>query len=215
VITTKISPPIGRGRGRPRGFDRDHALDTALKVFWRLGYEGASIADLTQAIGISPPSLYAAFGSKAKLYKEVLRRYAIGEGAFSSALANCEGSARDAVEIVLHECACRFVNPGHPPGCMISTAVLAYAEENEAVADHLAGLRRKAAEAFAVRIEAGIVSGELNASINSQAVARFYTSVIQGMSVQATDGADLASLHLIADMAMDAWPSILQRACIS
>ena len=213
MVTTKICPPSGRGRGRPRGFDRDQALDIALKVFWRLGYEGASISDLTQAIGISPTSLYAAFGSKAELYQETLRRYLSVEGAFSSALTSPEGSTRDAVARVLHECACRFSNPAHPPGCMISTAVLACAEENGAVAGHLAELRQRAAAVFAARIEAGTASGELATGIDGQAVARFYSSVIQGMSVQATDGADAADLHLIADMAMDAWPNVLARAC--
>ena len=212
MITTKKIPAPGRGRGRPRGFDRDRALDLALNVFWRLGYEGASIADLTQALGIAPTSLYAAFGSKAELYQEALRRYASGEGAFSSALASGEGSARDAVASVLHECACRFANPAHPPGCMIATGVLACAEENGPMADHLAGLRRRAAAAFAARIEQGIAAGELAAGTDSQAVARFYGTVIQGMSVQATDGAGAAALHLIADMAMDAWPNVLLRA---
>lgn len=212
VITTKKNETVSRGRGRPRSFDTDEALDIALEVFWRLGYEGASISDLTQAMGLCPTSLYAAFGSKAALYREALARYGSRDGAFTAALAAREGSARDAVACVLRECASRFADPAHPPGCMISTAVLACAKENGEVADHLASLRRHVSLAFAARIEAGIASGELPPGTNSQAMARFYASVIQGMSVQATDGADGKALRLIADMAMDAWDDVAARS---
>lgn len=212
MIATKKIQCAARGRGRPRGFDKDQALDIALELFWRLGYEGASIADLCQAMGLSPTSLYAAFGSKAGLYREALERYGTGKGSFSAALLGHDGTAREAVACVLRECACRFADPAHPPGCMIATGVLACAEENDAVADHLASLRRRTSAAFVARLEAGIAAGELPSGTDSRAVARFYGSIIQGMSVQATDGADAQALRLIADMAMDAWDDVVARA---
>ncbi|WP_051229447.1 TetR/AcrR family transcriptional regulator [Paludibacterium yongneupense] len=202
----------GRGRGRPRAFDRDQALDTALQVFWRLGYEGASISDLTQAMSISPTSLYAAFGSKSGLYREALERYGSGEGACSVGPLRPDGSVHDAVSAVLRECAVRFVDPAHPPGCMISTAVLACAEENDAVADHLAELRRRAMAAFVARVDKGKVTGELSAATDCLAIARFYGAIIQGMSVQAKDGAGADELALVAEMAIGAWDDVCARA---
>lgn len=212
MITTKKIRSSSPGRGRPRGFDVDQALDVALEVFWRLGYEGASIADLTQAMGVCPTSLYAAFGSKEDLYRKALERYGKGDGSFSAVLASSGGTAREAVGLVLRECASRFTDPAHPPGCMIATGVLACAEENGPVADHLASLRRRIAEAFTDRIEAGIAAGELPEGTDGHAVARFYGSIIQGMSVQATDGADGEALRLVADMALDAWDGVVARA---
>jgi len=190
-----------RPRGRPRAFDRDEALGQAALAFWRLGYEGASIADLTQAMGITAQSLYAAFGSKAALYREALDWY---RGVARAGAARAMAQEPDVITgfgNMLVETARDFSRPGEPPGCMISTAVLACATENQEVARHVAALRSGATALFRTRIGAGIAVGQLRADTDSEALARFLAAIVQGMSVQARDGADEVALLGIARLA--------------
>ena len=121
MSTTPRTPP--RPRGRPRAFDRDRALARARETFWTLGYEGASINDLTAAMGITPQSLYAAFKSKADLYREALAQYGETVGAFTRAALDDEPDAADALQRVLRESAHEFCRTGRPAGCMIATAM--------------------------------------------------------------------------------------------
>ncbi|MCY1078158.1 TetR/AcrR family transcriptional regulator [Archangium lansingense] len=204
--------PERRPRGRPRGFDSTKALDQALEVFWRQGYEGASIADLTEAMGITAPSLYAAFGSKAELYRQVLERYQARQGASTPRVLTEEPTARGAVEKILREAARDFSSRKHPPGCMISTAVLTCAEENQPVAEHVAALRAGTLKALRARIEQGIAEGELSAGTDAAALARYFGAIIQGMSVQALDGASEAELLAIGELAMLAWDKVAQKS---
>lgn len=208
AITTKNDGPVRRGRGRPRGFDRDQALERALKTFWRLGYEGASITDLTDAMGVTTPSLYTAFGSKAELYKEALDRYRALTSPASNALTE-EPTAKAAFARLLRETAAAFSDPENPPGCMISTAVLTCAEENAGVADYARALRDNALETYQSRIEKGMTDGDLPGTADARKLARFYGAVVQGMSVQAQDGADHATLLSIAEAGVSAWDSLI------
>jgi AcrR family transcriptional regulator len=201
-----------RTRGRPRGFDSSRALDQALEVFWRLGYEGASIADLTEAMGITAPSLYAAFGCKAELYRRVLEHYQARQGGSPPRALTEASTARTGVERLLREAAREFSSPKHPPGCMISTAVLTCAEENQPVAEHVASLRAGTQAALRAHIEQGIARGELPAGTDAAALARYFGALIQGMSVQALDGASQAELRAIGEIAMRAWDSVAQQS---
>lgn len=189
-----------RPRGRPRAFDRDEVLAKAAQTFWRLGYEGASIADLTAAMGITPQSLYAAFTSKADLYREALAWYQTHVGA-SAARALEEPDVAAALARVLRDSAREFSRPGRPHGCMVSTAVLTCAAENEPVARHVSGLRNGMLDALKARIERGIADAQLRKGTDPEALARFVGAMIQGMSVQAQDGASEAALLAIADHA--------------
>jgi len=198
---TNIETP--RPRGRPRAFDRDEALGLARRTFWRLGYEGASIADLTAAMGITPQSLYAAFHSKADLYKESLSQYRRTDGAYVWRAIEEEPTAAGAFRRVLHEAACQYARRDLPPGCMMSTGVTSCAEENRAIAQHVTTMRQEALERFRARIEKGIEDGDVAAGIDMLAVARFVQTIIQGMSIQARDGASEADLSAVADMACD------------
>lgn len=197
----KNNAPTPRPRGRPRAFDRDEALAKAADTFWRLGYEGASIADLTAAMGITPQSLYAAFASKADLYREALEWYQATVGA-STAAALEEGDAVVALTRVLRDSARDFTRRDRPHGCMVSTAVLTCATENDPVARHVAGLRTATINLIRVRIERGISEGQLKGETNAASLARFVGAMIQGMSVQAQDGATTEALSALADHAV-------------
>lgn len=201
MIVVENSSATPRRRGRPPAFDRNQVLARAAETFWRLGYEGASIADLTETMGITAQSLYAAFGSKADLYKEALVHYRQTIGAFTAQVLTEERNAADAFVRLLRETAREFCKAGRPHGCMISTATLACASENQAVAEHVAELRAGALAAFRDRIERGIADGHFRPDTDAAALARYLGAIIQGMSVQARDGAreeDLASIAAIA-----------------
>ncbi len=190
-----------RRRGRPPAFDRQEVLAKAVKTFWRLGYEGASIADLTAAMGISPQSLYAAFSSKADLYREALSWYQARVGA-STARALEEKDVVAALSRLLRESARAFTKRGRPRGCMVSTAVLTCAVENEPVARHVSGLRRRRLGMIKARIERGVAEGQLRANTDPEALARFVGAIVQGMSVQARDGASGRVLTAVAEHAI-------------
>lgn len=190
-----------RPRGRPRAFDRAEALERAGLTFWKLGYEGASIADLTKAMGITPQSLYAAFSSKADLYREALGWYQSNIGGFAIATLE-EPDVIIALERLLTEAAVEYSAPGRPHGCMISTAVLNCAEENQPIAEMVEDRRNTTLNALQGRIARGIVEGQLPPETDARALARFVGAIIQGMSVQARDGASASELQAIVSIAL-------------
>lgn len=198
--------PAKRCAGRPRAFDRDHALSIALGLFWRHGFDGTSIPQLTAAMGISPPSLYAAFGSKDALYREAVKLYLSRYSGFMNSLFDEKISARDAVEHALLAAAKQFSEPGHAPGCMISSAELRVSPDNEKLANEIASFRLAAQQVVYTRLEAARKSGELPGKTDAASLAAFYAMVSQGMSVQARDGASAAVLKRLAKLAMQAWP---------
>jgi AcrR family transcriptional regulator len=195
-----------RGAGRPRAFDRARALAVAMDVFWRNGYEGASTAQLTQAMGIAPPSLYAAFGSKQALYREAVALYQARHGAYFGAALAAPGSARDALQAVLIGAARQFTGAGHAPGCMVATANIHCAPEHSDVAGELGTARLAAQQAMQRRLDVAREVGELPAGCDTAALAAFFAAMIQGMAVQAHDGATQATLEQLAALAMQAWP---------
>jgi len=173
-----------------------------METFWRLSYEGASIADLTAAMGITPQSLYAAFGSKETLYRAALEHYRTHIGESTTRALNEAPTAIACFEQIFRDSARVFSKTGRPRGCMISTAMLTCATEHDSVADHLVGLRGATLAAFVARIDRAIAEGELRPGTHSLALARFLGAVIQGMSVQAIDGAKERDLFMIADIAI-------------
>ena len=191
--------------GRPRAFDMDQALDQALRVFWEKGYDGASVADLTEAIGINPPSLYAAFGNKEALFKKALDRYEakrdqIMEEAFAAP------TAREAVTRLLEGTAERLSDKCNPRGCLMVQGALSGGEECEAVRD--LSSRRAGGEALIrKRLKRAKREGDLPSNVDAAALARFVATVMHGMAVQAAGGAAPKELRAIVNTALRAWPA--------
>ncbi len=195
-----------RRRGRPRLLDRNVGLEIATRLFWQHGYEGTSIADLTKAMGITPPSLYAAFGSKEELYQQALDYNVEREAKCRLDALEGEMPARDALAFYLYNVAEGISDPTKPRGCMVSTAVLQHAEENESIAKAVAARREYSIQVMKARFDRAVIEGELAADTETDTLARFYAAVVQGMSAQACDGACTERLKRLADIALSAWP---------
>jgi AcrR family transcriptional regulator len=189
-------------RGRPRSFDRDAALAAAIRLFWERGYEATSVADLTEAMGIRPPSLYAAFGDKRRLFAEVVARY--GE-LHALPAPSGEATVRAGVASMLQEAAHSYTASEHPPGCMIISAAANCSDPG--VRDALRALRNANIADLEERIAAAVASGEEPAATDPAALARYLGAVLQGMSQQARDGARREDLEQVAAVAMRAWPA--------
>jgi len=192
-------------KGRPRLFDPDLALQCALKVFLEKGYEGASLSDLTEAMGINRPSLYAAFGDKRSLFHKALERYSEGSAHYLRDALQ-EKTSRRVAEALLQGAARFQTDPGNPPGCLGVNGALVCGEDAQCVRKELISWRSRAEELIAQRLKQAKVSGDLPSSANTADLARFLTSVIYGMSVRAASGASRAELMRIAKTALQAWP---------
>ncbi|KOG42134.1 TetR/AcrR family transcriptional regulator [Streptomyces decoyicus] len=193
-------------RGRPRSFDRETALEQAVRSFWERGYEATSISDLTRAMGIGAPSLYAAFGDKRALFDEVVAEYGRHYGGFLSRAVAEEPTARRGVERGLREAAVEYTLPGRPRGCLVISAALNIAPASSEVAASLREKRLSNVREIADAIRADIASGELPPDTDPGALAAFVGAVIQGMSQGARDGAERTELEAIAELALKAWP---------
>lgn len=193
-------------RGRPRSFDRNAALERAMLLFWHRGYEATSISDLTAAMGITPPSLYAAFGDKERLFLEAVGQYRMGPGNAKRILSEA-GSAREAVERILVGSSSEMTCPDHPPGCMVVLSALNVSDASAHVQAALAEVRRETEAFMRTTIASGVEAGELPADTDVDALAKFFMTIVQGMTIQAKDGATTEALLSVARMAMRAWPS--------
>jgi AcrR family transcriptional regulator len=192
-------------RGGKRTFDADVALGKALDLFARQGYEGTSIADLTQAMGINPPSLYAAFGNKRHLFDLVVERYGeLRRPAFEEALA--QPTAQLAAERYLVGAVEYDTAPGQPPGCLTVQACLTCDSGDQDVATQLADVRRSTQEAMQRRFEQGLAEGDLPEGTDCAALARFIATVDHGISVQASGGATREQLLEMVAVALAAFP---------
>ena len=204
--TSKAQDTAARGRGRPRAFDREDALAKATRLFWSKGYEATSISDLTEAMGIGSPSLYAAFGSKEALYAEALRHYRENYEAIVWAGFMSAPTAREAFRSLLMDSAKALTGcvVDVPRGCMVALSAVGsegHAELGEAVRTARAvGLDRLQA-----RLKRAIAEGEISPATDVPALARYVQAVHGGMSLLARDGASRRELEAVAQIAMQGW----------
>jgi AcrR family transcriptional regulator len=208
---TKAKKAAAAKKGRPRGFDRAAALKAAMAVFWQRGYEATSLSDLTQAMGVNAPSLYAAFDCKEALFGEALDLYQQSEGAEPQRLLQEGRTAKDSFAAMLRFHAADYVNPQKPPGCMAVLAAIVGAPENKSVRARMTATRRLAVDALAARIRRGMVEGDVPKGADAVALATFYTTLLQGMSIQARDGATKKQLLATAEAAMAAWDGMTKK----
>ena len=192
--------------GRPRAFDVEQALDRALDVFWRKGYEGATLCDLTAAMGINPPSLYAAFGNKEGLFRKAIDRYwDLQAAARDEALS--APTAREVAERLLKGTAKFLGDPCHPKGCFAVQGALACGADAECVRRELEARRGASQAQIRERLKRAKKDGDLPADADPAALARYLSTVIEGMSVQAASGASRNDLERVAETALRAFPN--------
>jgi len=200
-----VQAPTGRRvPGRPREFNEGKALDRALRVFWERGYEGASLTDLTKAMGVTRPSLYSAFGNKEALFRRVLDRYGATVASFT-ADALAEPTARAVVARMFRENAEMLGSGENPRGCLMVQGALACGVESRAIQRELCVRRAAGEAALRQRLERAKLQGDLRSESDAAELAAYVMAVLHGMAVQAVGGASKEKLHGIAARAMQAW----------
>lgn len=204
--TPETAEPAARTRGRPRSFDYEAALAAATRVFWDKGYTATSISDLTEAMGIGSPSLYAAFGSKEALYAEAIRHYQATYESIVWAKFSAAATAREAVESLLFDSAAALTGSllDMPRGCMVTLSSVSNEGHAElgAMVKAARGILR---DRLVGRLEQAARDGEIPPSVDTRALARFVQIVQNGMSILARDGVGRAELEAAASVAMDGW----------
>ena len=191
--------------GRARTFDADEALDRAMTVFWSKGYEGTSLSDLTEAMGISRPSLYSAYGNKEELFRKALERYGEGPSAYErDALA--QPTARAVAEALLRGAADVQTDPATPAGCLAVLGTTYCAEESSPIGKTVIAFRVAGHAAIRERLERARAEGDLPAEADPAALTHYIGTVVCGMAVLAASGATRTELERVIELTMRAWP---------
>jgi len=200
----KATPPPRRKTGRPLSFDRNAALEKAMHLFWRHGYEATSLTELTRAMGVTPPSIYAAYGDKKGLFREAVALYLARPLPPAEMVAHAE-SATAAARFLLEGAAMAFTGETTPPGCLLASSAIAVSAEADDVRRELAEIRQGVEAALRDKIIADVAGGLLPADTDATTLAAYTTSVIQGLSTLARDGATRDKLVAIARLALSTW----------
>ena len=205
-VAAGSSRPGQRHIGRPRAFDPEQALDAALWVFWRKGYEGTALSDLTEAMGINRPSIYATFGNKEELFRKALDRYNAQMTSYT-AEALKEPTGRAVAERMMVGAADMLSCPGNPKGCLMVQGALACGEEADPIRKELIARRATGEAALRERFERAKREGDLPAGADPADLARYVVAVMHGMSVQSAGGATREELQSVIDLSLRAWPA--------
>jgi AcrR family transcriptional regulator len=193
-------------RGRPRSFDTDAALDKAVRVFWKKGYEGTSLPDLTAAMGINRPSLYAAFGNKEDLFRKAVARYLENTSALLKHALE-RPTAKEVVEAILRPAMCRGAK-SNPHGCLLVHGALACSDSSEGIRRELSQLRNAGEAQMRQRFERAVAENDLPRRTDAAALAKYVATFQQGLAVQASGGATAEELSAAVDVLLAAWPPI-------
>lgn len=210
---TRKADPSGRPPGRPRTFDREEALQKALRIFWELGYEPASVAAICKAIGINPPSFYAAFGSKESLFLEAVRYYE--KTYWTGLLIEFEKSnlpIAQALRVFFEKAAAVLLNPTTPNGCMVVLAAVNISPKETQILALVKELRRATRDYFARRLARAVREGELSSSLDIEGLVDMLNIFLEGMSIQARDGLALTSLAKAADPMIALFESLARKS---
>jgi TetR/AcrR family transcriptional regulator, copper-responsive repressor len=194
-------------KGRHRSFDRKEVLEKAAHLFWRHGYSPTSLAELTQAMGIHPPSLYNAFGGKEDLFLEIMRDYLEESDLWLRDAFARHATVRAGIAALLEDMADFMADPSHPPGCLLASGSVNLEPEDERIALWMRKARRRRQALLVCKLREARQRGELPAHLSPRGFAAYLYSLIQGMSAQARDGASRAQLVEVARLAMQAWPA--------
>lgn len=193
--------------GRPRSFDIEQALDRALSVFWQKGFEGASLHELTKAMGINRPSLYAAFGNKEQLFRKALNRYLEGPACHMLEALDAP-TARGVAEHWLRSGIALVTSSSNPRGCLVVQGALACGDEGETLRRELSRLRAAGESALTERFHRALDEGDLPPECDPANLARFITTLSYGLTVQAQGGATYEQLEKVAELALQNWPML-------
>ena len=193
-------------RGRPREFDRDQALHGAMTVFWDKGYEGASLDELQSAMGgINPPSFYAAFGSKERLFFEVVDLYLETVGGGPTRALRSAPTARAGIEAMLHEAVDIYCDPDTPRGCLFFLSAVNCTPANRSVCDRMRGYRAQVPDVIRGRLEQGVAEGDVPQQLDLEPLVSLYADLAYALPLRASDGASRQDLLAGVTAAMAAW----------
>ncbi|WP_151982009.1 TetR/AcrR family transcriptional regulator [Acinetobacter guerrae] len=192
-------------RGRPKCFNEESALQKAMLLFWEHGYEATSINDLTQALEITAPSLYSSFGDKTALFYKSIDYYLAHEACPIEPIFTQARTAKIAFELYLYDNIKRLMQPNKPKGCMLVTAAMNGSDQSQDVQHNLLEKRLATKQKLCERLQQGVKDGDLSAHAPIATMTDFYCTVIQGLTVQARDGAKVDELNHVVEHAMKAW----------
>ena len=191
--------------GRPREFDTELALDRAMELFWRKGYEGTSLSDLTGALGVTRPSLYAAFGNKETLFRTVLKRYEATVATYRAKALKAPTAQAVAREL-LEGAANVFGNKSNPAGCLGVQGALACSGDADPIRRELIANRLAGELDIRQRLKRAKAEGDLPADSNPAGLARYLSAVLYGMAVMAAGGSSCKDLLQVVETALQGWP---------
>ncbi|MEU7143385.1 TetR/AcrR family transcriptional regulator [Nocardia sp. NPDC046473] len=198
-------------RGRPRNFDRAIALEQAMELFWERGYRGTSLTDITAALGINRPSMYAAFGNKEALFREAVALYSEALRVPVESALRGGPTTRAAIADTLHAYAEAFSRPGTPLGCLVVLSATDGPAHDDPLREFLVELRGSLQAGILLRLQHAVRENEISDTVNIEALAGYFGTVVFGMAIQARDGASHEALLTTADLAMTVLDAVVTR----